>query len=54
MDLTKLMATAVKKFHEDRDANYISQLNDGNYIRGDTGMLNDPTIYSNRIQHHIQ
>lgn len=35
------MATAMKKFHEDRDTDYISKLNDDNYIRADdTGNSN--------------
>lgn len=33
------MATAVKKYHEDRDKNYIDNLSDDNYIRADTGTI---------------
>lgn len=51
VDMGKLMATALKKFHEDRDSNYMSKLNGGNCIRVDSGMFSNgacapqPMIY---------
>lgn len=37
VDMSKLMATAVKKYHEDRDKHYLGSLTTNNYIRADSG-----------------
>lgn len=38
VDLSKLMAAAVKKFHEERDTHYLGTFNTDNYIRADAGV----------------
>lgn len=38
VDLSKLMATAVKKYYEERDTYYLNTINRHDYICGDTGM----------------
>lgn len=36
--MSKLMAAAVKKYHEERDTYYLGTFNRDNYIRADTGL----------------
>lgn len=38
VDMSKLMAAAVKKYHEERDTYYLGTFNRDNYIRADTGL----------------
>lgn len=37
VDFSKLMAAAVKKYHEERDTYYLGTFNRDNYIRADSG-----------------
>lgn len=39
VDLSKLMAAAVKKFHEERDTYYLSTYKRDNFIRADSGTM---------------
>lgn len=37
--MSKLMAAAVKKYHEERDTYYLGTFNRENYIRADSGLF---------------
>lgn len=39
VDMSKMMAAAVKKFNEERDTYYLGTFSRDNYIRADTGAL---------------
>lgn len=45
VDMSKLMAAAVKKYHEERDTYYLGTFNRDNYIRDDTGVYLKRDVY---------
>lgn len=45
IDMSKLMAAAVKKYHEERDTHYLGTFNRDNYIRADTGVYLKRDVY---------
>lgn len=53
VDLNKLMATAVKKYYEERDTYYLNTINRHDYISADSGKHAQPKFFNEIISYLI-